>query len=230
MAEQQTTRTLLLTGFDAFGGLTRNPSQVIVEQIAAHPALFLPQHWRLHPAILPTVFAAAGQQIQHLILAHRPAVVVCLGVAVGRAAISLECTARNQHTAALPDNAGQVAAGGPIVADGPPVYSATLPLHALSAALEQHSIPVEYSTDAGGYVCNHVFYLACHTLAQQQQETEGGAVCGFLHVPLAADLLPTTPHRTHAAANEGFPLALLVEAIGCCLAVLTREEANHVAT
>ena len=93
---------LLLTGFDPFGGSTLNPSWLVAralhgQRIAGH-AVVAEQ--------LPTVFGAAQAQLHALLQAHRPALVLCLGQAGGRAALSIERIAINVADARIPDNQG----------------------------------------------------------------------------------------------------------------------------
>ena len=91
---------VLLTGFDAFGGQALNPSSLAVHalrgrRIAGH---------RVVTAELPTAFDSAPARLRALIETHRPALVVCVGQAGGRAAISLERVAINLIDARIADN------------------------------------------------------------------------------------------------------------------------------
>jgi pyroglutamyl-peptidase len=203
--------TILLTGFTPFGGLTTNPSQGIVEALAARGAADLVAE------VLPTEFAAAGRRVGELIRQLRPRAVVCLGVGRDRDAVCLERVALNLDDCEEPDNAGHAPAGQLIAPDGPLAYWSTLPLERMRATLRQRGVRVRISNHAGTYVCNHVFYLARHEL-----ETLGSrAPCGFIHVPLpageadpadAARPLPSLPH--------------LVEAVACCLEVVRKAAAE----
>ena len=78
--------TVLLTGFDAFDGAAANPSWLAAQalhqrRIASH---------RVVAAQLPTVFGQSLVILAALLRQHRPALVICLGLAGGRAALSLE--------------------------------------------------------------------------------------------------------------------------------------------
>jgi pyroglutamyl-peptidase len=195
---------ILLTGFEPFGEVAVNPSQVIVEAIAARG---LPN---VITAVLPVTFGAAGDCIRSLIGAHEPDAVICLGVASSRTAINLERVALNVNDAPLADNAGVLASGEPIAADGPVGYWSTLPLKGMLGALAARDIPAVISNNAGAYVCNHVFYAARHALEQS-----GRAIpCGFIHVP------PITQDKD----APGLPLAVMVEAVMVCLEVVARGE------
>jgi pyroglutamyl-peptidase len=169
--------TVLLTGFEAFGGATINPSWLGAQalhgrQIAGH---------RVVAARLPTVFDTSLSELHVLLMDHRPALVVCLGLASGRTALSLERVAININDASLADNRGAQPVDTPVVPQGPTAYFSTLPLKAMLQALRRHGLPAELSQTAGTFVCNHVFYGLMHTLATQPalQGTRGG----FVHVP-----------------------------------------------
>jgi len=168
---------VLLTGFDAFGGATLNPSWLAAQalhgrQIAGH---------RVVAARLPTVFDASLHELQELLVAHAPALVLCVGLASGRQALSLERVAINLNDASLADNRGAQPVDTPVVAQGPAAYFSSLPLKAMLLALRRHGLPAELSQSAGTFVCNHVFYGLMHTLATNPrcQRTRGG----FVHVP-----------------------------------------------
>lgn len=169
--------TVLLTGFDAFGGAVLNPSWLAAQalhgrQIAGH---------RVVAACLPTVFDESLGELQALLAAHRPAMVVCLGLASGRRAVSLERVAINIDDASLADNRGRQPVDTPVVHRGPTAYFSTLPVKAMLLALHGQGLPAELSHSAGTFVCNHVFYGLMHTLATEP--ALGGTRGGFVHVP-----------------------------------------------
>jgi pyroglutamyl-peptidase len=169
--------TVLLTGFDAFGGAALNPSWLAAQalhgrQIAGH---------RVVAARLPTVFDTSLHELHELLALHGPALVLCLGLASGRQALSLERVAININDASLADNQGAQPVDTPVVAHGPAAYFSSLPIKAMLQALRRHGLPAELSQSAGTFVCNHVFYGLMHTLATDpaQHSTRGG----FVHVP-----------------------------------------------
>ena len=169
--------TVLLTGFDPFGGETVNPSWLAVQalhgrRVAGH---------RVIAAQLPTVFDAAPQRLQDLLRAHRPAVVICVGQAGGRAALSLERVAINLNDARIPDNAGAQPIDTPTAPGGPAAYFSTLPIKTMLLALQRRGVPAEVSQTAGTFVCNQVFYALMHLLATQNEAK--GMRGGFIHVP-----------------------------------------------
>lgn len=207
---QTITMRLLLTGFGPFGDTLRNPAQLIVEVLAAEYAAAPTDGLHCTSAILPVEFAAAGDRIAALIADLRPDVILMLGVAAKRDALSLERIALNlDDSPTRPDNAGVTPDAAPIVPAGPLALAATLPLIELRTALAAAGIPAVISNHAGAYVCNHVFYVALHTVARLGLP----ARCGFIHVPLPVEL--------REAHSEPAPtLAGLIAGVRCCVEFL----------
>ena len=170
-------RPVLLTGFDAFGGDTVNPSWLAVqalsgEVIAGHTVI---------AAQLPTAFASSTAVLVHLLRIHRPALVICVGQAGGRSALSIERVAININDARIADNTGAQPIDQPVLKTGPAAYFSTLPIKAVLHALQQAGLPAEVSQTAGTFVCNQVFYALMHTL--KKQRGKGTMRGGFIHVP-----------------------------------------------
>ena len=168
---------LLLTGFDPFGGDALNPSWLLAQRLAG-------QTIAGHPVVaeqLPTVFAAAPARLRAALSRHQPALAVALGLAAGRAAISLERVAINVIDTCIPDNAGAQPIDAPVAARGPAAYFSTLPIKAMRAAMLAAGAPVEISQTAGTFVCNQVFYMLMRQLARSPSlaATRGG----FIHLP-----------------------------------------------
>jgi pyroglutamyl-peptidase len=169
--------TVLLTGFDAFGGESLNPSWLAVKalhgrQIAGH---------RLVAAQLPTVFDESIHALRALLRLHRPELTICVGQAGGRSALSLERVAINVNDARIPDNALAQPVDTPVVAGGPAAYFSSLPIKAMLQALQHEGVLAEVSQTAGTFVCNHVFFGLMHFLATERgfKKSRGG----FIHVP-----------------------------------------------
>jgi pyroglutamyl-peptidase len=169
--------TVLLTGFAPFDGAPANPSWQAASLVAS----------RRNDTVaveLPCEFGAALPALRVAIAKHRPALVVCTGLARGRLAVTPERVAINLVDARIPDNAGAQPIDIPVVEDGPTAYFTTLPVKAAVAAIEAAGLPAAVSFTAGTYVCNQVFYGLMHLLATELPELRGG----FVHVPAEADL------------------------------------------
>ena len=187
---------MLVTGFEPFGDSPVNPSQRLIEALAAKS----PQGVELETAVLPVSYERSADALRGAVRAAEPDVVVCFGQADGRTGISIERFAHNVDSAEPVDNDG-VSSGAEIDADGPAAYHSTLPVAEIVAALRADGIPADESRDAGGFLCNHVFYVLMRVLEQERPHAAGG----FVHVPLL-------PEQAIARAAASMPLELLVRA------------------
>jgi pyroglutamyl-peptidase len=194
---------VLATGFEPFAGSPANPSQRLVEELAARP----PAGVELATAVLPVSYAHAAGELRAAVHAAEPDVVVCFGQADGRAGISVERFALNLDEAANVDNEG-TSSGSPIEPEGPAAYRSTLPVDEIVAALRAAGIPAAASRDAGGFLCNHVFYTLMRVLEQERPGTSGG----FVHVPLL-------PEQALEKPVASMPLDVLTRAAAIVLNV-----------
>lgn len=170
--------TVLVTGFAPFAGDPDNPSGDVLPLLKA--AWTRPEP--LVTAVLPVVFGAAGDRVAELVDAHRPSLVVALGLAGGRPGVTPERVAVNLDDARIPDNAGARPCDLPVVAGAPAAYFSTLPVKAATAALRGAGVPADLSHTAGSFVCNHVFFRLQHLLAGSDVRS------GFVHVPTTAEV------------------------------------------
>ena len=163
---------LLITGFDPFGGETVNPSWEAVSRL---PDIVGP--YRLTKLQIPTVFSAAADAVLAAAKANRPDVVLCIGQAGGRDAITPERIAVNIASASIPDNAGNRPVEAPILPGGPDGIFATVPVAAMARAITDAGLPGKISNTAGTFVCNDTLYrLLAHFAGT-------GTRVGFVHVP-----------------------------------------------
>lgn len=177
---------VLLTGFDPFNGASVNPSWLAVQ--ALHNRQICGR--RIVAAQLPTVFGASLRTLDTLLDQLRPELVICVGQAGGRGAISLERVAINVDDAPIADNAGARPVDAPVAPGAPAAYFSSLPIKALLAALQREGLRAEVSQTAGTFVCNHVFFGLMHRIATHPglRHTRGG----FVHVPWLPE--QGTPH------------------------------------
>ena len=172
---------VLVTGFDAFGGASINPSWLAAQALGGE---ILTGH-RVVVGQLPTEFEGSANVLVHLLMQNKPRLVLCVGQAGGRNALSIERIAINIIDASIADNAGRQPLDRPVIASGPAAYFSTLPIKAMFEAVQQAGIAAEVSQTAGTFVCNHVFYTLLHVIAT----TRGlkGMSGGFVHVPYLAE-------------------------------------------
>lgn len=169
---------ILLTGFAPFGGESTNPSWEAVKQL---DGARIKGH-RVHAREMSVVFGVANKELRKWIRELKPALVICVGQAGGRATMSLERVAINVDDARIPDNDGQQPIDEVIVADGPDAYFTSLPIKAMLRDMKAAGIPVAISQTAGTFVCNHVFYGLMHTI-RTRKKMRGG----FIHIPFSPE-------------------------------------------
>ena len=174
---------VLLSGFAPFDGAQINESWEAVR--AAVPAL-VARGVDAEAVELPVEFGAGSALLAEAVRALRPSLVVAVGLAAGRSAITPERVAINLRDARIPDNAGASPVDEPVVPGAPVGRFSTLPIKAMVAALAADGVPAAVSQTAGTYVCNDVFYALQHLLATEPALE--GIRGGFVHVP-AADVL-----------------------------------------
>ncbi|MGI6755105.1 MAG: pyroglutamyl-peptidase I [Atopobiaceae bacterium] len=173
---------IIVTGFEPFGGQTINASweavKLLPDTIANHP---------VNKLLLPVEFGRSGDMLcEAMALGEKtlaskdlPCLVVCVGEAGGRSAVSVERVAVNVQDARIPDNAGATPHEECIVAGGPAAFFSRLPLHACVEAARSEHIPAEISNTAGLYVCNQLMYR----LLMEVQKYSFDILGGFVHVP-----------------------------------------------
>jgi pyroglutamyl-peptidase len=157
----------LVTGFLAFDGFPVNPSALLAESSGRACEL------------LEVSYAAADGFLDRLsVSAESFDQLLMLGVRGRGTTIDLERVARN-HVGASPDVRGVVRGPGPIDPAAPDTLPTTLfDVTATSA--------MSYSTDAGCYLCNYLYYRALRRLPEKR--------VGFVHVP-PLDVLPFADQR-----------------------------------
>ena len=165
-------QTLLITGFDPFGGETINPAweavKLLPEQIG---------NFRIHKLQIPTVFGLAAETVLKTAETIHPDVILCVGQAGGRAAVTPERVAINLRDARIADNQGNQPTEIPIVPDGPAASFSTVPVAQMAQAIRDVGLPGQVSNTAGTFVCNDTLYTLLHRYAGTNVKA------GFIHVP-----------------------------------------------
>ncbi|MFB7893355.1 pyroglutamyl-peptidase I [Microbacterium sp. NPDC056044] len=191
--------TVLLTGFEPFGGDAANPSGAAVNLVA--------ERWSgpevLVTAVLPVTFAGAAERLRTLMAEHEPDVVIAAGLAGGRAAIGVERVAVNLIDARIPDNDGDQPVDAPSAPGAAPAHFATLPVKEIARRISAAGVPAEVSYSAGTFVCNHVFFTALEAAASATR-------AGFVHVPWSAEHAPSVDAATLPLADIARALEIAV--------------------
>lgn len=194
-------KKLMITGFDPFGGESVNPSWEAVRRL---PEMI--GQWCLTKCQLPTVFGTAGQVALAEAERLQPDVILCVGQAGGRNAVTPEVVGINLREARIADNAGVQPTNEPVCPEGPAAYFATVPVREMVDAINSVGIPAALSYSAGAFVCNDVLYTLLHRY-------DGTSVrVGFIHVPFIPE---------QAKAGEpSLPLEMIVQALKTAVDVL----------
>ena len=180
---------VLITGFGRFPGAAFNPSAPLARALSHlhRPAL---SGVRLIGHVFPTSYDAVDRELPMLLEKYRPDIVLMFGVAPRSKAVRIETRAHNVFSH-FPD-AKRLSPGRRKIIAG---AKASLPgrapfqrmLHATRAA--QHGSVL--SRNAGGYLCNYVYWRAL----EAARRPDGPTTVAFVHVPPcrsgAARLRPT---------------------------------------
>lgn len=166
-------KRILITAFDAFGGETINPSWEAVQRITPPPQVEL---IRLQ---VPTVFGESLEKTIDAIRREKPDVVLCIGQAGGRGAVTPERVALNLMDASIPDNVGTMPVDVPVVQGGENALFATVPVKRIVEAIRKAGIPGQLSNTAGTFVCNQLLYGVLSYCQAKNLPTQAG----FIHVP-----------------------------------------------
>ncbi|WP_421851950.1 hypothetical protein [Oricola sp.] len=167
---------VLVTGFTPFPGAPVNPTEHLIGHFERHaPRIASDAAFRF--AVLPVEYGSAVEALEEAAGTFDPHVAIHFGLADEAAGFRLERLARNAITAPKPDNTGRLPEAGEIFRGGGPVRS-TLPLDEMAETLRALNLPVEWSDDAGGYLCNYVFYHSAAALCRRVR----AVMSGFVHV------------------------------------------------
>jgi pyroglutamyl-peptidase len=168
---------VLVTGFEPCPDAPVNPTEWLVAELRRDPpagdgiAAFRAE-------VLPVDYAKVGPRLSEIGREFRPDIAIHFGLAAECSGFRLERVARNSFAGARADNAGALPEARAIC-DGPETLPSGLPLDAIHDALAAAGLPVEWSDDAGAYLCNMVFTRS------RAHACEGftPAMSGFVHVP-----------------------------------------------
>lgn len=192
--EQEENRMkVLVTGFDPFGGADINPAYEAVK--------LLPDQIKNAEIIkmeIPTVFEKEGEVLEQGILENKPDIVICVGQAGGRSAITVEKVAINLIEARIPDNEGKQPLDRPVYEDGENAYFAKLPVKAMVREIKSHGIPAKISYTAGTFVCNDVMYRLLYMIDRKYPGMKGG----FIHVPYLPEQVIDLPDGTASMSAQ----------------------------
>lgn len=166
---------VLVTAFAPWGERRVNSSQLAVEELDGTEV----EGARVKVVVLPVEPAAAHEGLRAAARSFQPGAVVSFGMHRGQAGLwKVEMLARNRFTR-TETGAVEGAPVDEIVSGGPRMLPTGLPAARIHGRLLESRLPVEFSEDAGTFVCNQLFYRSL-------LDVEAGLlppVTGFVHVP-----------------------------------------------
>ena len=165
-------KKLLITGFEPFGGQTINPSWQSV--LALEDKI---GDYSITKLEIPTAFKFGAEKVLEKAEEIHPDVIICVGQAGGRNAITPEVVAINLMDANIPDNLGYKPINERILPTGENAYFSNLPIREMVNAINSEGIPAKLSYSAGAFVCNEVLYTLLHKFSGTNVKV------GFIHVP-----------------------------------------------
>lgn len=165
-------RTLLISGFDIWPGVSINSSWVAVSN--SQPVC----NFHVKKILLPVSWARAAPTLLDY-LDDDVAAVVAFGMARDKAWVQLEQIAINLTDLEADDADGCRPSSGFVVPQGPPAYWSALQNDYLVNLLNSSGLPARLSPHAGTFLCNYVFFSLMDKLNSRGRNIPGG----FVHLP-----------------------------------------------
>ena len=169
-------KKLLITGFEPFGGESINPSWEAVGRLPDEI-----KGYSLTKLLLPVVFGEAASLVMRAAEKLSPDVIICIGQAGGRAAITPELVGINLRNASIPDNNGNSPKDERIIIGGVDAHFSTLPVRKISEAISGCGLSSHLSYSAGAYVCNDLLYTLLNHFKGSDTRV------GFIHIPYCTE-------------------------------------------
>jgi pyroglutamyl-peptidase len=169
-------KKLLISSFEPFGGEQINSSRQAVEALPNEIGAY-----SLTKMCIPVVFGEAADGVIAAADALSPDVIISVGQAAGRDAITPEMVGINLRYAKIPDNSGYEPKDEIIFEDGERAYFSTLPVRKMAEAVNNAGVPASVSYSAGAYVCNDVLYILLKHFENSKTKV------GFIHVPCSKE-------------------------------------------
>ena len=117
--------------------------------------------------------------IETEIVRCKPSVIIGLGLAPGRAVLTLERSGLNILDFPYEDVKKNQPMGEPVVSGGPSAYLTTIPIKAILKRMREAGIPSAISYTAGTHGCNQILYWMLHYVSIRNLSIK----VGFIHLP-----------------------------------------------
>ena len=169
-------KKLLITGFEPFGGEEINPSWEAVSRLPSEIG-----EYSLTKLLLPVTFGTAADIAIDAAGELCPDVILCIGQAGGRNAVTPEMIAINLRYATISDNNRFKPCYEPVIENGPSAYFSTIPVRKIAEAIDASGVPSKVSYSLGTYVCNDLLYILLAHFHDSNTRV------GFIHVPYCTE-------------------------------------------
>jgi pyroglutamyl-peptidase len=197
--------TVVVQGFGPFLGHGTNPSEVLVRELGEQ------DRDDVVAVVLPTSREHVLTAVRELVELHRPSVWLGVGLYAGRATLTVEAVALNlaDWGAEKADVDGAHVVREPVIAGGPAAHLTSLPVGEILDAWHAAGLPGHLSLSADSYICNLSFYVAAQTAVDL------GLSCrvGFIHIPLAPEMVKSGRQPSMAMSLQSQGLGLAIDAI-----------------
>lgn len=169
---------ILVTGFKKFDVYALNSSELVLTNLDRKIGSF-----EVEKLLLPVEFEESVRLVKVKLSEDKNIkFVLMLGQAAGRKKICLERVALNWIESQLKDESGKKLGPCKICETGPEAIFSSLDLPNILNVLQKKNFEFEISLNAGGYVCNHLYYEI------QKHLLSSGIPGIFVHLPLLASV------------------------------------------
>lgn len=195
---------ILVTAFEPFGSHSQNPTMDILESLPEKIGKV-----KIYKQLLPVSYARSFPTLRQKLLEKSFDYIILMGLHGSAKNILLEMAAHNHQGTDKPDNDNFVPGHSAIDPLGKLAYQSDMPYWDLLESLTKADFPVEASSSAGTYLCNHTYYKCLQYIESNYQSS----LCLFVHVPPTKEM----------GAENGLPLETESKALLHMLEFLT----NH---
>ena len=214
-------KTVVITGFDPFGGEPVNPASQAVSLLPDAVVLGEGKQAGVLKTKNKNTYKRSKKAVKVEVNNYNTDLFISVGQAGGRSAITVERVAINLEDARIPDNDGEEPHDQPVIQGDQTAYFSTLPDKNIVKSMNEQGIPAQLSYTAGTYVCNAVMY----TLLALRQDEKGPErkpphISGFIHVPYSTEQGKGKPEGTPTMPVDTMAQGLQT-AIAVCLESLS---------
>jgi len=197
-------REVLITGFGAFPGVERNPTEELIRSVQSEDS-----HNGTRHQVLPVSFTTVFEHLNKSVEAYSPTKILHLGVASEATEVRIETRAVNHIVSRVPDIDGRQPRNARIDRSQPQEHclAGSPRADSILTSIQGVGYPVCRSADAGRYVCNALFYSSLASYGNSKEVT-------FIHLP------PLGSHHTDASPSFKWKLDHLMTVLEQALKVI----------